>query len=486
MKIFIVGLDSAVPELLLGDPQLTNIRRLMSGGCFGRLESIVPPITVPAWMCMAASQDPGSLAVYGFRNRTNRSYDALATVNSDSLPPHTIWDQVAKEGGPTNIVGVPPNFPPRQVNGVSVGCFLTPDTSRNTFALPAAVQRDIERLVGVYPVDVTGFRTHDKERLRRDIDALSRRQWQVVRHLVRKSTWDFFQFVEIGLDRLQHGFWKCHDSRHIAHEPNNPYVHLVRNYYRRLDDEIGQLLELFDEETIVLVASDHGSRPLDGGFCVNEWLLREGLLALDRYPREVTPLSRLAVDWRRTKVWGEGGYYGRIFINVRGREPSGAVTPREYESFRDELKARLEDTRDAEGKRLGTQVFRPEEIYRDVRGVSPDLIVYFGGLAWRSIGGVGYGTVHVQENDTGPDDCNHAQFGAFVLTAPNCRLRGELQGVHLLDIAPTLLELGGYDVPSTMQGRSLAGPITHDRRRNSASEVVVTQQAFGRWPKSVA
>jgi predicted AlkP superfamily phosphohydrolase/phosphomutase len=61
----------------------------------------------------------------------------------------------------------------------------------------------------------------------------------------------------------------------------------------------------------------------------------------------------------------------------------------------------------------------------------------------------------VQENDTGPDGCNHAQFGMFVLVAPNCPLSGDYQGARLLDIAPTLLDLAGYEIPESMQGRSL-------------------------------
>ena len=69
---------------------------------------------------------------------------------------------------------------------------------------------------------------------------------------------------------------------------------------------------------------------------------------------------------------------------------------------------------------------------------------------------MGYPTIHVQENDTGPDDCNHAQHGSFVLAGLNSPLQGPIEGAHLLDIAPTLLELGGYDVPPAMQGRSLA------------------------------
>jgi len=63
-----------------------------------------------------------------------------------------------------------------------------------------------------------------------------------------------------------------------------------------------------------------------------------------------------------------------------------------------------------------------------------------------------------------PDYCNHAQFGSFILAASHSPLHGEVPGARLLDIAPTLLELGGYDVPGSMQGRSLvtAGRVAPD------------------------
>jgi predicted AlkP superfamily phosphohydrolase/phosphomutase len=455
MKILVIGLDCAAPELLLGDERLENFRRLMDAGCHGRLESIIPPITVPAWMCMATSQDPGSLGVYGFRNRVDHSYDKLGIVSARSISELAIWDQVAREGKRSVIIGVPPGYPPRKVNGLSVGCFLTPDTSKDIYTHPAEAGREIARLVGDYPVDVKGFRTNNKSWLKGEIDTMSRKHFAVVRHFLKNTEWDYFQCVEIGLDRLQHGFWKYHDPEHVLHEPHSPYGEVIRDYYRYLDEEVGSLLELLTDDTIVLAVSDHGARRLDGGFCVNEWLIREGLLVLNHYPEKVTPFAQLDVNWERTRVWSEGGYYARVFFNVKGREPTGAIEPSDYERFRDEIKARFEATTDAEGKPLGTLVFRPEEVYRAVRRVAPDLIVHFGGLAWRSIGGVGYPVLHVLENDTGPDDCNHAQHGSFILASSNSPLQGEIEGAHLLDIAPTLLELAGYDVPPSMQGRSL-------------------------------
>ncbi len=454
MRILVVGLDCAAPELLLGE-ELPNLRRLMAAGVYGSLESVVPPITVPAWMCMATSQDPGSLGVYGFRNRVDHSYLRMETADSRWFRAPTIWDQIAMEGGRSILVGVPPSYPPRRMNGLRVGCFLTPDPATHVFTHPPELGERIRALVGSYPVDVKHFRTEDKHRLHREILEMTRIHFEVVGHLLATEPWDFFHFVEIGLDRIHHGFWKHHDTRHRHHDPGNPFREVIRDYYRLLDHEIGVLLEALDERTLVLVVSDHGARALDGGFCINEWLMEEGFLVLRSRPRDVTSFDKLDVDWSRTRAWSSGGYYARVFLNVRGREPDGAVAREDYEAVREDLVARLEATVDDRGRLLGTRAFRPEAIYARVEGIAPDLIVHFGELAWRAIGGVGYGRIHVQENDTGPDDCNHAQLGAFVLAGPGVPEGGELGGARLLDVAPTLLGAAGYDVPASMQGTNL-------------------------------
>ena len=123
------------------------------------------------------------------------------------------------------------------------------------------------------------------------------------------------------------------------------------------------------------------------------------------------------------------------------------------------MKHRLETLADDKGAPLHSLVFKPQELYKNVRNVAPDLIVHFGGLYWRSIGSVGHSAIHIQENDTGPDGCNHAQYGMFILAAPNSPLSGEYEGARLLDIAPTLLDLAGYEIPETMQGRSLVSGL---------------------------
>jgi predicted AlkP superfamily phosphohydrolase/phosphomutase len=451
MKILVIGLDCAAPEFLFADEKLVHLRRLMSQGSYGLLESVIPPITVPAWMCLSTGQDPGQLGVYGFRNRLDYSYTKLGVANSRSFTQPALWDLLGQQGKKVILVGIPPSFPPRKVNGISVGCFLTPNPQKDIFTFPPRLSDEILEWANDYAVDVRQFRTDRKHWLQAEIFSMSRRHFEVIRRLMREKEWDYFQFVEIGLDRIHHGFWQYSDPAHPLYQPGHPFENTIRDYYRLLDEEIGQLLELADQETAVLVASDHGAKALQGGFCINEWLVRNHLLALHEYPSVVTPFDQLSVDWSKTVAWSEGGYYARLFLNVKGREPQGVIEPADYEKVRDSLGVQLESLADPQGKSMGTRVFKPGAIYHEVRGIAPDLIVYLGDLAWRSIGGVGYPGYFTADNDTGPDGCNHAPGGCFVFSAPGIPARGEVAGASLLQVAPSLLQLSGLVIPESMK-----------------------------------
>jgi predicted AlkP superfamily phosphohydrolase/phosphomutase len=283
---------------------------------------------------------------------------------------------------------------------------------------------------------------------------MTRRRFALARHLRDTRDWDFLMMVEMGTDRLHHGFWRFYDHDHPDYQPGTRWEEEFRAYYRSVDAEIGQLIEGLDDDTAVLVVSDHGAQSMVGGIQVNEWLQREGYLRLAEQPDGVIPIGQATIDWPNTRVWADGGYYSRIFLNVRGREPDGTVNPSDYEALRDELIAKLEALGDEQGNPIGTRVFRPQELYHEVNGVAPDLICYFGNLTWRSIGSLGDGRIQVRENDTGPDDANHAKMGVYVMAGPGMPTAAPDRAT-LFDIAPTVLTAMGYPVPADMQGRSL-------------------------------
>ena len=188
---------------------------------------------------------------------------------------------------------------------------------------PPDLRAEIEALVGSYQVDVRNFRSDDRDRILAEIYAMTEQRFAVCRHLLETRSWDFFMVVEIGLDRLHHAFWRFMDPDHPRHEPDHRYSDVIRSYYAYLDDEIGELLEHFDDDTAVIVVSDHGARPMEGAICVNEWLREEGYLVLREEPNGPIAFRDAEVDWARTRAWGEGGYYCRLCLNVEGREPRG-------------------------------------------------------------------------------------------------------------------------------------------------------------------
>jgi predicted AlkP superfamily phosphohydrolase/phosphomutase len=439
---------------------------------------------------MMTGKDPGELGIYGFRNRRDHSYNNLAIANAGAIKEPTVWDFCAEHNKHVGLLGIPQTYPPRPVNGWMVTSFLTPST-KSQYTYPPALRQEIEELVGEYMLDVEGFRTEDKDRLLRQIYEMTDQRFALARHFIREKPWDFFMMVEMGPDRIHHGFWKYGNPDHPLYEAGNPYENAIHDYYVHVDERIGELLELIDDRTVVLVVSDHGAQTMHGGICVNEWLIEKGYLnvlgAADSgqqtaerrtavpspsSPRPLIPLSDCEIDWENTRAWGEGGYYARIFLNVQGREPRGMIPPNEYEAFRDQLAAELEALGDEHGNPIGTKVYKPEDVYREVKNIPPDLIVYFGNLSWRSVGSLGHGSAWTHENDTGPDDANHAQHGLLIIDprrtglTPTLRApsgvthagadsSATLSATDLLDIAPTILHALRIPVPEGIGGRVL-------------------------------
>ena len=107
-----------------------------------------------------------------------------------------------------------------------------------------------------------------------------------------------------------------------------------------------------------------------------------------------------------------------------------------------------------DGEPLGTKVYRPQDVYPEVRGVAPDLIVYFGDLRWRSVGQVGTGDIFTYENDTGPDGANHDRAGVLVMAGATGQPVGSRDGLRLIDVGPTILSLYGLEAPDGAEGRS--------------------------------
>lgn len=453
-KVLIIGLDCAPPQLVFEKflDELPNLKKMINHGVYGLLKTCIPAITIPAWMVMMTSRDPGTLGLYGFRHKKSYSYD-MWIASSRNIKHKTIWDIISEKGLKSCALGIPPSYPPKPINGCMISCFITPDATKD-YTYPQELKKELEEQFGEYVFDVV-FRTEERDEVLEKTYEMTKQHFNVIKYLIQKKEWDLFAFVEIGLDRIHHAFWKFFDIEHPRYVPKNKYENVVKEYYKYLDKEIGDLLELIDKETVVLVVSDHGAKGMKGAFCINQWLMKEGYLKLKGEPERGARLEESQIDWSKTKAWGWGGYYARIFINVEGREPQGIVPPEDYEKVLDELIEKLKRIKGPNGEKLDNKVYNPEDIYEELNEDYPDLIVYLDDLYWRSAGTIGYDTLYLPENDTGPDDAVHSEYGVFILYDPTKESGSEIQNLNILDVAPTVLKILDVPIPKELLGKAI-------------------------------
>ncbi|MEM8806418.1 MAG: alkaline phosphatase family protein [Cyanobacteria bacterium P01_G01_bin.38] len=457
-RLLIIGLDCMEPSLVFDRwrEDLPNLSRLMSQGSYGPLESSIPAITVPAWSCMMSGRDPGELGIYGFRNRATRDYQKMSIADGRAVRFPRLWDYLGEAGWTVAALSVPGTSPPYEVNGSLVSCFLTPNPSV-PFTHPPELGAQILDWMPDFMLDVPEFRSEDKGQILDNLYKLCDQRFTLAEKLIARDAPDFLMLVDMGVDRIHHAFWKPMDPTHPQYEPGMPFAEAIHDYYCHVDQRVGALLAGCGDETAVLVVSDHGAQPLMGGICVNEWLIKHGYLTLKETPTAPTPLDQVEVDWGKTRAWGAGGYYARVFLNVQGREPEGIIPLKDFKAMRSQLAAELETLTAPDGTPMPVKAYIPQDIYQKVRGMAPDLIVYFDQLAWRSVGSVGVGALYTANNDTGPDDANHAQYGLMIFHDPKNPKGGQqLEGAQIYDLLPTLLSRYEIEAPADLRGKILS------------------------------
>ncbi len=443
-KVLVIGLDCASPDLVFDRfrDELPNINYLMKSGIYAKMRTIHPPITIPAWMGMCSGMDAGEMGIYGFRTRKNGSYNEFNITTSLAFKNvKKIWDILSEKGKKSILVGIPPSYPVYPVDGIMIADFICPDAKRE-YTYPSSLKKEIENLIGEYVFDVP-FRINDRELIKKNAWDMTEKRFKVIKYLLKEKEWDFFMFVEIGVDRIHHAFWKYFDKSHHLYEEGNPFEDVIPEYYKLIDKKIGEVLSLVDDDTDIFVVSDHGVKSMEGAFCINEWFIKEGYLTLNSYPEKPTSLSNLDINWNKTKAWGWGGYYGRIFINKAGREKYGVVSDNDFEKLRNEIIEKLENEKDRYGRKWNTKVYKPEKLYKTLKGDIPDLMAYFDDLAYRSAGTVGHNSLYLSENDTGPDDAMHDWFGIFIQKGKDISEKRDIGEISILSFKDRVLESFG-------------------------------------------
>jgi len=452
-KVFVFGIDGAPPELIFGKwlEDLPNIRKLMANGTYARLDSTIPPSTIVAWNSMLSGKDTSEIGVFSYTYIDKNGKSRL--VNSGRIKCRLIWNILGQHGKRTIALYVPLSYPVKPINGCMISDFLTPSVNSEC-AYPEHLKEKIKVMKNpeIFFDVAIGLAEHkglDIGSLIKKTYEMTDMQIMLVKDMLANEKWDFFISVMIGTDRLQHMLWNHFDETHRRFVKNSEYKNSLKEYYIYLDKKLGELLELLDENTVVIVASDHGMIKQEGKININSWLMQENYLFLKDGINisERTRFSTDLVDMEKTTAYGGGAYNARIYIN---RKKLGDA----YQKVKDEIARKLKSIPDDKGNRIDTKVYKSEDIYKDTSSAEcPDLIVYFDNLQWASNPDLGQEGLYSWRTAVGADSAGHSRQGCFIISGPNIPNKGRIGDIDIRQIAPTILKLLGIKCPGDINAK---------------------------------
>jgi len=506
-KVFVLGIDGATFDVihpLIRRGELPNLKKIMESGVHGHLESTIPANSAPAWTSFVTGMNPGNHGIFHFKSLGYQTQSYL--MNRHSRTSKAVWNILSDHGKKVGVVNVPMTFPPETVNGFLVSGMDTP--SKNVcFTYPEPLGRELELATGDYQIeaqlsDLVRIRSdRDRHRFIRAVQYTMEQRFKAVKYLMASKDWDFFLAVFMPLDRFQHRLWKYMDTRHPHHDPNasEPFKDVIFQTYRRMDEIVGDLANRLDEQTTLMIMSDHGFGPAPvRGFNMNNWLAENNYLTykttgnsagldnllpgfinllqmhmpigLRHFIREkfrsqvnrVQLSSRLGgIDWGKTRVYSDQHVeiYSTIWINLVGREPWGIVRPEDYEVLLKELTGRLKAIRDPSGLKPAVRnVHRRDALFWGPKShKAPDLVIEWNQDQFRTQSSPLFNGTSVFSDITPGETSQtisgeHKRNAIFILSGKGVKKNAGIRGARISDLAPTILHLLGIDIPDAMDG----------------------------------
>lgn len=502
-QLLIIGLDGATWDVLdpwIEDGSLPNLARLRNSGRWGTLQSTIPPITAAAWSTFMTGKRPGKHGVFHFINLFDENSTKPADrqlVDARSNKSGTVWDTLGHHNRKLVLINIPMTYPPRPINGVMITGLLTP-ANASVFTYPPELSDKITD----YKIDLDRF--IDKKPFLDDIEAgitvsnlalvdefrdMLEKRAKVSFSLMESEAWDAFMVVFTGTDRMGHYLWPYHRTPEADDAPEvRQLCQAVREYYIRLDEIVGELVEKAGKRATTIIISDHGmGPPPPKQVHCNKWLADQGWLSArsssgsyfnpdswlkplgiprDKLGRLVYKLPGLsksklvkkAVNNRSITIDPEDSKVSLvpIFFNIMGIRIH--LEGDAKDSLCQEIIERLQKIIDPEtGQCVVQKVHRGSDYYHGPYVANiPDLIVQLDPEYGCSYHMGHYSSVVTKRQDaSGP--AKHRIEGIFIASGPDILPNPEpLSDIRIEDVAPTMLHLMKLPTPSDLDGRVLA------------------------------
>jgi predicted AlkP superfamily phosphohydrolase/phosphomutase len=510
-RTIVLGLDGATWDLL--DPwmaagHMPNLAALRSRSAWGRLRSTIPPFSGTAWASFATGVNPGAHGVYDFWTRdgvtTGRAPAPHRPVSSTSVGAPTLWERLSQAGRRVAVLNVPLTYPPRPVNGVLVSGMMTPNEDV-TYTYPAELKEQLRVAAGGdYRADPYAAITQSKAFLL-DAQRWVQRRERAHRWLLARERWDCFINVIQASDPVQHYFWTfLLPGSPDYQDPRAPsFRELAIKVFQQIDAVIGARVAALEDDTVLILMSDHGAGEATYWFNLNLWLAQEGWLVFKGTPtgslkrRSSAYLSKgwnllrrldvlglrgrlgnltrqrlrarldytLApeVDWGCTLAYAGSPSAEAIYLSPSGDHTEGPNESRTgYERLCRQIREGLLALRGPDGGPVVEAVYHRDEIYRgQMIGQAPDLLLETGSRPY-IISETLAGQDLFERIPPGAAQGRHRPEGILLMCGPAVGLAGERAPARIVDLAPTILHLSGLPVPGTMDGRVLVDWLDRD------------------------
>lgn len=326
-KLFVLGLDG-MPHSLMGTDyfkrNMPKLNLLFKRAGLHKMDSVYPVVSSVAWTSYATGANPGEHGIYGFVDRYYNPFHLMVPTSLDRKKV-TIWKSLSQDKKVFSI-NVPLTYPPEQIRGKMVSCFLCPQIEKLTY--PQDYYKVLENMEYIIDVDAFLARTDRIGMLRQLIKAMEIR-FRLVFDILQNEEWDYIQLHIMETDRLMHFFFE-----NISRVSTTEEQILVDRFFRLLDENIDCLIQRIGDDVKVLILSDHGMCYIQTEVQMNIWLEQQGLLHFSKNSeRTIEDYSATSICYSLTP--------GRIYINLEGREEKGTVQLKDYDIVRENIKKRL-------------------------------------------------------------------------------------------------------------------------------------------------
>ena len=206
-RVVVIGLDGTpytFVQHMLAEGHMPNLARITAEAGYTRMNSVYPTVSSVAWSSYMTGLNPARHGIFGFIDRRPGSYDT-AIPSSRHMSAQTLWEMLSDAGKRVIVINVPVTYPPREVNGILIGGFLSPRLERAVY--PPQMADQIQSLG--YRIDTDAWLAREsKDKLFEDVtDCLVRRE-KTLLHLMDNEPWDFCQCHIMETDRLYHFSWE--------------------------------------------------------------------------------------------------------------------------------------------------------------------------------------------------------------------------------------------------------------------------------------